>query len=530
MAASRAIFALLTALTVAFAGLADKSRPFAPEAAGTTIAVIGAGFSGLTAALEARQLGYNVIVLDKLPQPGGRAQREVRQSANATYAFDTGPSWYWMPEIFDEVLARYGQRRSDHYNITLLDPAYRLVFEPNQASPGPSEALNVPGTREGFLNMAKEMDPSADIEAFFADAAEKYDVGTRRAIWEVPAWPLPSWLLSPGLTPSLITKTLAEHIADYISHPRLRAILEWPSQFLGMDAASSPSLYSLITYAGHALGTWMPLGPYGMQAPAIALYNTAKSMGVQFHLGTEVARLESEGRRRISRVHTVDGRSWDVDGVIAAADYHHVEQKLLPPELRRHSDSYWEKQVMTPTTVIFKLCIAAPVPTLPTTHSLWFDDMSLPFYATSDAYMKGLQGLVGDTVATSADYNVTSVFLLVPMMDNATRAMSREAILSRVLARLQIDASTVVCGAEGYGPKEYVRDYHAFRGNAFGHANLLSQSMWLKVSNQVMQPASQLARITGLSLLLLFSFVSSLLLPCSPLWTLWPPTSSTLAT
>lgn len=513
---------MYSASLISFAAVAAFGLAAAHSPGEKTVAVIGAGFSGLTASLELRKLGYEVVVFDKLSSPGGRAQREAHTHGNASFAFDTGPSWYWMPEVFDEVLARFGQRRSDHYNITRLDPAYRLVFgaggdregkgaktkpDPSSASASMSiDALDVPGTREGFLEMAQKLDPAADINAFFEDAAVKYDVGTRRAIWEVPAWPLPSWLLSPGLSPSLITTTLSEHIASYTSSQRLRDVLEWPSQFLGMNATDSPSLYSLLTYAGHALGTWMPLGPHGMQAPAIALYDTARAMGVQFHLGTEILALDAEGRRRITAVRTADGRSFSVDGVVAAADYHHVEQKLLPPSLRRHNGNYWEKQVMTPSTLIFKLCVAAAVPALPLTHALWFDDMALPFYATSDAHMKRLMD-------RSAVINSTSVFLLVPTVSSGAHQLSRQTILARILARLGINPDTVVCGAEGYGPAEYTRDYHAFRGNAFGHANLLSQSMWLKVS--INPPV--LAEVTRVNLSrgLIYLHASPLLYSCN---------------
>lgn len=467
------------------AHLSERTRPKPEWTAGKRVAVIGAGYSGLTAACELAALGYDVLVLDKMSAPGGRAQRE--HSAGG-YIHDTGPSWYWMPEVFEEVLERYGERRADHYNITLLDPAYRLVWSPG-------DELAVPGTREGFLRMAAQLDPDADVAAFFDDAAVKYDVGVRRAIWEVPAWPLPRWLFSRGLSPTLITHTLREHIASYTRSDRLREVLEWPSQFLGMDAGTSPALYAMLSYAGHALGTWLP-SPNGMAAPALALARTAEKMGVRFLLNTTVTAIDSAGDRlHVSAIRTADGAVYEVDGIVAAADYHHVEQVLLPPELRRHTGSWWEGQVMTPTTVIFKLCVDAPVPSLPGTHALYFDNMSLPFYVSSDieslekayppsafaAASDAENGASGGSSGSGSGVvqKRTSVFILVPLMTEP--APSREEILTSVLARLNIPREAVVCGAEGYGPENYVADYHAFRGNAFGHANVLSQSMWLKV-------------------------------------------------
>lgn len=471
------------------AHLSERTRPKPDWTAGKRVAVIGAGYSGLTAACELAALGYDVVVIDKMSAPGGRAQREHREGG---YTHDAGPSWYWMPEVFEEVLERYGEKRSDHYNITRLDPAYRLVW-------GPEDQLAVPGTREGFLRMAATLDPAADVAAFFDDAAVKYDVGVRRAIWEVPNWPLPRWLFSKGLSPTLITHTLREHISSYTASQRLREVLEWPSQFLGMDAGTSPALYAMLSYAGHALGTWLP-HPNGMAAPALAVAATAEKMGVRFLLSTAVTGIESAGDRlHVSAIRTADGAVHEVDGIVAAADYHHVEQVLLPPELRRHTASWWEGQVMTPTTVIFKLCVNAAVPSLPGTHALYFDNMSLPFYvssdiesrerrypatassadATADAPVGGDSGAAATAQQQQESQQRTSVFILVPLMTDP--APSREEMLASVLTRLNIPREAVVCGAEGYGPENYTADYHAFRGNAFGHANVLSQSMWLKV-------------------------------------------------
>ena len=159
-----ALLALL--LSRALAG-PPPAPTLSPAARNRTIAVIGAGFSGLAAACELRLLGYDVVVFDNHAEVGGRAQRVERADG---FAWDQGPSWYWMPRTFDDIFARFGSSRAAHYNLTRLDPAYRLVF-------GPGDALDVPGTLPGFLAMAAALDPGADAAGFFADGEVKMAAG-----------------------------------------------------------------------------------------------------------------------------------------------------------------------------------------------------------------------------------------------------------------------------------------------------------------------------------------------------------------
>ncbi len=424
------------------------------------------------AALELRALGYDVTVVDGQAAAGGRAQRRAEPGG---FVFDTGPSWYWMPDVFEDVFARYGAARAAHYNLTRLDPAYQLVLPPAAAG-GAAEVLDVPGTLEGFIAFATALDPASDIRAFMADGAEKYDLGVNHALWSAPEAPLARWMFSPAVGPALIFRTLREHIARFARDARLRTVLEWPSQFLGLDAGAAPSLYALLSWSGHAQGTWLP-SPDGMAAPALALQRVASAAGVRFEFGTHVTRIEGDGRHRVTRVHTAPAqgggsgggaRIRDVDALVAAADYEHVEQVLMPADLRRHDAAYWGRVAMTPRVVCFTLCVTARVPALSRAHTLFLDDAEWPFYASSDAHLR------------APDAAAASIFVLVPLLNESAPVPPHARVLARVLARLAIDPAAIACGADGYGPAEYTADFHAFRGNAFGLANTLAQTMWLK--------------------------------------------------
>lgn len=425
------------------------------------IAVIGAGYAGLTAALELRRTGYSVHVLERLHAPGGRAQRS--HSAVGGCVHDSGPSWYWMPSIFDAILARYGTRTDAHFNLTRLEPAYRLHL--------PQGDLNVPGAEDGFIAFARGLDPSFDSNSFLRDGEALYRLGMHGAVWDAPSsWPpFKSWMLRGS--PSLLLTPLSAYLSKFTVHPTLTAVLSWPSQFLGMDSRDTPSLYAVLTHSGHTHGTWMP-HPHGMAAPARALYETAVAAGVQFRFNSSVRSMSESGRRRVTSLTMEDGSTLQVDGVVAAADMAHVELKLMPPSLRRHSASWWEKQVMTPNVTIFMLCINRTLD-LNCTHHMYLENP--PFYASITA---------GD-----AARGTTSLYLLMPAL-NLTSPLHtlpvpmrpRPELLQHALRRLGIHPSEVLCGGEGYGPDDYATDFNAWKGNAFGAANMLSQTMWLKPS------------------------------------------------
>ena len=470
--------------------------------AGRRIVVVGAGYAGLAAACELAALGYSVTVVDRLGATGGRAQRTERPGG---FAHDAGPSWYWMPEVFDMIFSRLGRRREDLYNLTRLDPAYRVFLAATDAGVAIPPFLDVPGTLEGFKAFALRLDPAADVAGFLEDGARKYDLGVREAIWHVPnpALPVAAWMTAAS--PELVSTSLAEHIARYARSPRLRAVLGWPSQFLGLDAARTPALYALLSWSGHAQGTWLPSAAEGgMAAPARALERVARELGVCFELGAgaEAVRIDATtDRRRVARIALRDGRVLAVEGIVAAADYAHVELALLPPALRRHSAAFWAAATLTPPVVIFSLCVTAPVPALALTHSLFLDNPDMPFYASSNRGGGG--GAVGDDGEVGVGRAArTSVFVLVPLFGSdalaaaeevaaagaaagapavsAQVAATRAAILARVLARLGLRAADIVCGAEGFGPAEYARDFNALRGNAFGLASTLAQTMSLR--------------------------------------------------
>ncbi len=468
----RAFFVFLSAVLVG--SLSSEEPP---------VVVIGAGFSGLTAALELRRLGHRVVVHDKQTYVGGRANTWTEKG----FTFDAGPSWYWMPKTFDRIFARFGRRVPDFYNLTMLNPAYRVVF--------PDEVLDVPGTLQGLLDWIAKVEPTAKESsiAFFEDAKEKFEKGINEWIWKPMinvGEMVDTELLRAGLTLNMFG-SLQTHIERFTTHPRIQTLLKWPIIFIGASPQDAPAMYSLMTYAGHAEGTWYP--STGMAAPAKALAQIARDEGVVFNLGSEVTGFEFTRDDQVSAVCTKEGCA-AAAGVVASADYHFVEQVLLPEKYRRYDEDYWQKQAMSPSVILFYLGVSRNVSKL-LHHTFFFDeDLNAHLHSVFDDHVVTDKPTfyVSSTTVTdpsTAPVGSCSLFVLVPFSyhideDRDTQEL-RAHIFDLVIRRMEKQVGPLrahLAYKKIYGPKDFHKDFHAFRGNAFGHANVLSQSLLFKPS------------------------------------------------
>jgi len=463
---------------------------------GSRIAVIGAGYSGLSAACELRQLGHDVVVLEKNGFVGGRAHQFEGVGKNgARFIFDAGPSWYWMPEVFERFFERHGRAFSDFYVLKRLDPAYRLIF-------GKYRKLDVPGgSKQEFMDWAFELEKDHDENADFEnlnfmmeEARQKYEKGINEWIWH------PMVSLKEMIDPELARAafqydmfgSFVAHLRKFIRSPTLLTILKWPVIFLGTSPENTASMYSLMTYGGHALGTFYPEG--GMAAPARAMAKLAEEMGVEFRLNHSVTEFVFENEK-ISGLcfKTKECTSERIDGVVASADYHFVEQNLLPRHLRRYDEIYWSEQVLSPLCVLFYLGFDRSIRGLEH-HTFFFDvDLDAHLHAAFVEHQHTSKPTFYVSATSKSDTSVSSnhggetLFILVPMsyqLNGTDTESFRESLLNTILSRmeqaLEESLKPHLVYKQSYGSSEFEMDFHAFRGNAFGHANLLSQSLVLK--------------------------------------------------
>lgn len=447
------------------------------------VIVIGAGFAGLSAATSLANKGYDVTILEKNEMAGGRAR--VFQASGFT--FDMGPSWYWMPDIFETYFARFGKKPSDYYNLIRLDPSYSVIF-------GPNEAVDLPADMAGLKRLFESIEPGsgARLEEFLRQAAYKYDVGIHKFVWK------PSRSITEFMSLKLlydvarldVFQSFASHARKFFSHPRLLQLIEFPILFLGATPQNTPAMYSLMNYAEMAMGTWYPMG--GMHEIVKGMVSLAEEKGVKILLNQNVQQIELATGSLAARRIVTDKGVFEADVVVAGADYNHVETKLVDPRLRNYDDAYWKKRVMAPSSLLFYLGVNKRLPKLQH-HNLFFDeDFTLhaeeiytnPRWPSRPLFYASAPSKTDPSVAPEGSENL---FLLIPVApdltdDEATREKYYHLIMERLEAYVGEPIREHVVYKRSYAHSDFKADYNAFRGNAYGLANTLLQTAFLKPS------------------------------------------------
>lgn len=445
------------------------------------VIVIGSGFAGLAAASALAQNGYQVSVFEKNKNIGGRA----RTFRSDRFTFDMGPSWYWMPDVFEAFFARFGNSSSDHYDLRLLEPSYRLFF-------GPDDLIDIPNTPNELFGLFESMETgsSVQLKKFLRGAAYKYEVGMRSLVYK-PGKSLLEFAdlrLLSALFKMHIFRSLHDHVRKYFSEPRLLKIMEFPILFLGATPQNTPALYSLMNHAALTLGTWYPMG--GMHKIIAGMATLAQSLGVDIRTDEPIKQIVVASSKATG-VQTED-RLYAADAVIAGADYHHVEQALLAPEYRTYDEDYWQSRVMAPSSLIFYLGLNKKMQNLQH-HNLFFDaDFDVhadeiyanPSWPTRPLFYVCCPSKTDDSVAPDGCENL---FILMPIAaDLKDGAEIRELYYHRLISRLEFitgeQVAPHVIFKRSYCVNDFRSDYHAFRGNAYGLANTLGQTAILKPS------------------------------------------------
>ncbi len=443
------------------------------------VIVIGSGFSSLSAACFLAKEGFSVTVLEKNEVPGGRA----RQMQESGFVFDMGPSWYWMPDVFEAFFGAFGKKVSDYYDLVRLDPSYTITF-------GPGDVMEVPASLEAFYQMFERYEPgsSRNLDKFLREAAYKYEVGMNEFVHK-PGHSIMEFAdvrVVASLFRLQMFRSMAKYLRKLFRNEQLIQLLEFPVLFLGATPERTPALYSLMNYADIKLGTWYPMG--GMYKIVEGMVALARELGVEFVHKQEVLEIEAIKDRAIA-VRTCNAR-YEADIIVAGADYHHVEQHILSPEYRQYNAEYWESRVMAPSSLLFYLGVGKRLSNLQH-HNLFFDEdfhqhaveiYDKPQWPARPLFYASVPSVTDPSVAPEGMENLFVLIPLAPGLKDSEELRERyyHIVMERLERHTGQEIRPHVVYKKSYAHNDFRKDYHAFKGNAYGLANTLLQTAFLK--------------------------------------------------
>ncbi|KNB60565.1 phytoene desaturase family protein [Chryseobacterium sp. Hurlbut01] len=446
------------------------------------IAIIGSGFSGLSAAAYSAKQGHEVHVFEKNSSLGGRARKFTTENG---YVFDMGPSWYWMPDIIENFFTDFDKKTSDYFKLVPLNPQFEMVFSDG--------TMQIPHDYNEMKNLFETTEKGAGkrLDDFMNDAQYKYEVGMKEFVNK----PCHSWFefVSPKIAKSALKLDLLSNfhrfVRKYFKDPKLIMLMEFPVIFLGAAPKDIPALYSLMNYGGYKLGTWYPMGGFSKIIDGMA--DVAKEQGVHFHVNSNIDSIKIN-KNKATGV-SVNGKDIEFDSVIASSDYHHTENNLIAEEYRNYTEAYWKKRTFAPSCLIYYLGFKEKIPNLKH-HTLFFEnDLDLHTTEIYDDKKWPTKPLFYVCCPSKTDENVApenceNVFLLMPVATGLNDSEDvREKYFQEMINRLEkhtgsTDLESKLEYKKSYCIKDFKEDYNAYEGNAYGLANTLSQTAVLKPS------------------------------------------------
>lgn len=450
------------------------------------VIIIGSGFAGLSAACFMAKAGWDVTVVEKNSTAGGRA----RQLKEDGFTFDMGPSWYWMPEVFENFFASFGKKVSDYYQLERLDPSYRVYW--------PDTSIDLPADYSALKNLFESIEPGSakQLDNFLKEAAYKYEVGINKLVHK-PGQSIIEfldWDVVKGVFKLDVFTDMKKHVGKFFKNKKLQELMEFPVLFLGALPQNTPALYSLMNYADIKLGTWYPHG--GMYKIVEGMHMLAEELGIKFYFDCDVKEIKvNDGiaTEIIVNCTKIIGNYIKADVIISGADYHFTETKLLPEKYRNYTNKYWDERTMAPSCLLYYIGLNKKLDDV-LHHSLFFDTDFVvhgkeiytdPQWPSDPLFYVSATSVTDNTVAPEGCENL---FFLIPIaagLEGDTEEL-RDKYFDKILGRFEKRTGQEIKDAiiykRSYSVSNFVNDYNSFKGNAYGLANTLLQTAILKPS------------------------------------------------
>ena len=441
------------------------------------ISILGSGFSSLSAACYLAKIGYKVSVYEKNAEFGGRA----RQFKEDGFTFDMGPSWYWMPDVFEKFFNDFGKKSSDFYSLKKLNPAYHVYFAENDFIAIPDELEKI---YKVFEN--EEKGSAKELMKFIKMARDNYKIAVTDMLYKMP-----------GITPmELITVDTAKRLGYFFTNikkqvhkrfknPKLRSILEFPVLFLGAESSNTPAFYNFMNYADFGLGTWQPKN--GFYDVVNAMINIGSSLGVKYYNNSNVSQIVTNNKTAIGI--KIGDKIIKSKYVLSGADYNHTET-LLPKSLRQYSKKYWSNKTLAPSSLLFYLGFDKKLKNL-THHNLFFDtDFNLhskeiykdPKWPSKPLFYANFTSITNSHTAPKGCENGFILIPLAPGLEDNEEL--REKYFKIVINRIEKITNQKIFGhiiyKKSFCVNDFISEYNSYKGNAYGLANTLMQTSFLR--------------------------------------------------
>lgn len=441
-----------------------------------TITIIGSGFSSLAAASYLAQSGHKVTVYEKNDSIGGRA----RQLKIDGFTFDMGPSWYWMPDVFERFFADFGKKTTDYYELIKLSPAYRVYFGVDEFI---AIADNLPEIVATFESIEKGS--GAVLEKFMLEAQSNYDIAIKDLVYRPGVSPLELITVETAKKVGQFFSNISRDVRNKFKNEKLIQILEFPVLFLGAKPSDTPSFYSFMNFADFGLGTWHP--KTGMFDVVRGMESLATELGVKFVTNAAIEKIIVENKTAKGIV--VNGTEIYSDVVLSGADYHHTET-LLEEQHRAYSEKYWDSRVFAPSSLLFYVGFNKKIQNI-SHHALFFDTdfyqhakdiYDEPRWPDEPLFYANFPSL---TDASAAPEGMESAFFLVPLAPGiedteALRNEYFEKIMDRFESLTQQEVRSSIIVKQSFCKNDFVSEYNSYKGNAYGMANTLLQTAFLR--------------------------------------------------
>ncbi|MCK0147893.1 phytoene desaturase family protein [Arenibacter sp. F26102] len=439
------------------------------------VVIIGSGFSSLSASCYLARQGYDVSIYEKNKTVGGRARQFMRDG----FTFDMGPSWYWMPDIFESFFKDFGKKTSDFYQLDKLNPAYKIFFS--------DDIITIGDSMDKICDEFERIEKGSakPLRKFIKKAQDNYEIAIHKIVLRPGLSPLELVSKDTVLRLDQFFKSISHDVRKKFKNPKLISTLEFPVLFLGAKPSKTPSFYSFMNFADFGLGTWHPKG--GMYQVIKAMEQLALELGVKIYTDKAVTKIEVT--RGTATGISIDKKFINADIVLSGADYHHSET-LLEPQFRQYSEAYWNKKTFAPSSLLFYVGFDKKLQNV-SHHNLFFDTSfeqhaieiyDDPKWPEAPLFYGNFPSITDSSMAPK---DCETGFFLIPIApDLEDNQQLRNKYFDIILDRFQkLTGQKIennILFKEDFCVNDFVEQYNSYKGNAYGMANTLMQTAFLR--------------------------------------------------